>query len=171
MSQSTSEEEIAAQISADCEIDVDVYDTQRLRVDLSPEQLLDFCQCLKQLRFDHLSSIAVTDMPDDQQYKVTHHVWSYGHNVLLTIRSRIDRDRPAITSVGSVWPSARIHEREAHELFGVEFEGNPDLTDLFLEEWDEMPPFRKDFNWRQYVRSSYDREDDREKVYWQDECD
>jgi len=54
-----------------------------------------------------------------------------------------------------------------HELFGVEFEGNQDLAPLFLEDWDGPPPFRKDFDWRDYVRErEYDKENERERAYW-----
>ena len=44
-------------------------------------------------------------------------------------------------------------------MFGVEFQGNPDLSPLFLEDWEGPPPFRKDFDWRAYVREKYYRED------------
>ena len=67
-----------------------------------------------------------------------------------------------------VWyENAQIHEREIHELFGVKFEGNQDLSPLFLENWEGPDPFRKDFNWREYVRDKfYDKKNEREKVYY-----
>jgi len=48
-----------------------------------------------------------------------------------------------------------MHEHEAWELFKIIFKGNPMLKPLFLEEWNGPPPFRKDFNWREYVKEKY----------------
>jgi len=62
--------------------------------------------------------------------------------------------------------NAQIHEREAYEMFGVVFKGNPDLSPLFLEDWKGPPPFRKDFNWRKYViEKFYKKGSEREKSY------
>ena len=95
--------------------------------------------------FDHCSAISVTDWPDEQVFELTYHLWSYGDKVLLTVKSRVERRQPTVDSAIPLWgPSAQIHERELHELFGVEFTGNPDLAPLFLESWDGPPPFRKD---------------------------
>jgi len=60
-----------------------------------------------------------------------------------------------IPSLSELWPNAAVHEREAWELFGISFEGNKFLKPLFLEDHFEIPPFRKDFNWREYVRKAY----------------
>jgi len=50
------------------------------------------------------------------------------------------------------------YEREIHELFGVVFEGHKRLTPLFLDRWKQMPPFRKDFNTREYVEKTFSDE-------------
>ncbi len=54
-------------------------------------------------------------------------------------------------SVSDIWKNAGMHEREVHELFGIKFIGNPCLEPL-LTEWEGPPPFRKDFDWREYKR-------------------
>ncbi len=171
MSGSSKEEEMVAEIRTGFGVEAEVGRARRIWVNISADNLLGFCEYAKTIGFDHLTAISVTDLPEEAQYELTHHLWSYEHKILVTTRSRISREEPVIGSVGSVWESALIHERELHELFGVEFEGNPDLSELFLEDWQGPPPFRKDFNWREYVRSSYDKDDERDKVYWQDADD
>jgi len=131
----------------------------------------DLGECLafaKREGFDHCSAISVTDWPGEEAFELTYHLWSYDHKVLLTVKSRIDRGKATVDSAVPLWgPSAGIHERELHELFGVEFAGNPDLAPLFLENWDGPPPFRKDFDWRDYVRKEfYDEANPREQGYW-----
>ena len=50
-----------------------------------------------------------------------------------------------------IFPGCKYYEREAHEFFGIKFPGNPDYEkQLILEEWDDLPPMRKDFDPRAY---------------------
>jgi len=123
---------------------------------------------LKRQGFAHCSAISVTDWPEAEAFELTYHLWSYADKVLLTVTSQIDRGRATVVSATSLWgPSAGIHERELHELFGVAFVGNPDLSPLFLENWSGPPPFRKDFDWRTYVRETfYEEGDPHERSYW-----
>jgi len=142
---------------------------RRIWVSVPEEKVFDVLKNLKEAGFDHLSAISVTDWIDEEKFEVTYHLWSYKYKILLTVKTKIDRENAKIKSVYPIYDrSAWIHEREMHELFGVEFIGNPDLSPLFLEDWKEKPPFRKDFDWREYVRSKYyDKENEREKAYWE----
>ncbi len=99
---------------------------------------------------------------------MTYHLWSYNEKILLTVKTKIDRNKSVIDSVVPIWSNnAQIHERELHELFGVKFRGNPDLSQLFLEDWEGPPPFRKDFDWREYLKKEvFDPKNKREQVYY-----
>ena len=145
-----------------------VENDRRYWVSIISPTLLETCQWLKDQGFVHLSSISVTDWLEKKEYELTYHVWSYEAKILVTLKTRVNRDKPVIHSVSSVWhESAQIHERELHELFGVHFTGNDDLLPLFLEDWNGPSPFRKDFNWRTYVTDEfYSKENDRERIYY-----
>ncbi|MEA2021909.1 MAG: NADH-quinone oxidoreductase subunit C, partial [Candidatus Caldatribacteriota bacterium] len=55
------------------------------------------------------------------------------------------------------------------EFFGIDFKGNSNLIPLFTENWQGPPPFRKDFNWQEYVRNKYyKKENKRERGYYED---
>ena len=140
----------------------------RIWLDVGRENLVALCQWLKNQRFEHLSAISVTDWLTDGKFEVSYHLWSYRDKVAVTLKVKVNRENPVIDSVTSIWgESAQIHEREMHELFGVSFEGNANLTPLFLEDWQGPPPFRKDFDWREYVREKYyDKANERERVYY-----
>jgi len=137
-------------------------------VSIDSEHLSALLVFTKRGGFNHCSAISVTDWPADEAFELTYHLWSYEEKVLLTVKSRIDRQEATVNSAIPLWgPSAGIHERELHELFGVEFLGNPDLVPLFLESWDGPPPFRKDFDWRAYVREAfYEEGNPHEQSYW-----
>lgn len=91
--------------------------------------------------FDWLS--AVDEL--DQGYSIVAHVWSTAarHGVLL--RTRVSGEAPTLDSVVSVYPGADWHERETHEMFGVDFAGHPNLVPLLLPPQFEGHPLRKQF--------------------------
>ena len=145
-----------------------VQNERRIWISIESDKLIEACRWIKEKGLVHLSSISVTDWLEKGDYELTYHLWSYEYKILITIKTRINRDKPVIESVSSIWKeSAQIHERELHELFGVKFKGNKDLLPLFLEDWKGEAPFKKDFDWRKYVTEKfYSKENEREKIYY-----
>jgi NADH-quinone oxidoreductase subunit C len=76
---------------------------------------------------------------------VVYHFSSLAQNHIFQVKVPADHERPRVPSVTPLWLGANLQEREVYDLMGVEFEGHPDLTRLFL--WDKFPghPLRKDF--------------------------
>lgn len=91
--------------------------------------------------FDWLS--AVDELPDG--FTVVTHLWSTDarHGVLL--RTRLPREAPALESIVEVYGGAAWHERETHEMFGIDFPGHGDLAPLLLPPEFEGHPLRKEF--------------------------
>jgi len=162
------EEEILEKISSEFKIKGEVRRKGRVWLDAPTEGLVNFCKWLKEQGFQHLSAISAVDWLDEGVCELAYHLWSYQDKMLITVKVKVDRQNAVIDSVSGVWDkSAQAHEREIHELFGIKFEGNDNLTPLFLEDWEGPPPFRKDFDWREYVGEKYyDKEDERERVYY-----
>ena len=133
-----------------------------------PAKLLDAASTLKNLGFDHVVSVTGVDYPD--KVEVIWHVSSYsvedlkGINLALTFsvkkpepvnhneaQGNLAGKRPPVTvhSLVKIWPSAIFNEREAFEMFGIIFEGHPDLRYLMLpEDFYETWPMRKDFTYQ-----------------------
>ncbi|MDG4763630.1 NADH-quinone oxidoreductase subunit C [Solwaraspora sp. WMMD406] len=91
--------------------------------------------------FDWLSAV---DELDDG-FAIVAHLWSTRARHGLLIRTRVPRDRPVLPSVVGVFPGADWHERETHEMFGVDFTGHPHLAPLLLPPQFEGHPLRKEF--------------------------
>ena len=119
------------------------------------EEFYQVLSRLKDMGFDHLSDVTCVDYIDEGEIEVIYHLWSHVKKIRGMVKTRLPRESPSIKSIVDLWIGAQIHERESHELFGIEFQGNPDLSPLFLEDWEEMPPFRKDFDIREYVKREY----------------
>lgn len=165
---SSKEEELLEKIGSQFDVEGRIQKKRRVWISVEREKLLNLCTCLKDIGFEHLSAISATDWLEKGTFEVTYHLWSYEENVLVTVKTEIDRDDPCIESMVPIWhENAQIHERELHELFGIKFEGNSDLEPLFLEDWEGPPPFLKDFNWREHVQKEfYDEGDERESAYF-----
>lgn len=119
------------------------------------ENFHDILSTLKDKGFDHLSDIAGIDYIDEEEFELIYHLWSHEKKLRCAVKVQVPRESPSIKTIVDLWKGAQIHERENHEMFGVDFEGNPNLTQLFLEDWEEIPPFRKDFDTREYVKEKY----------------
>lgn len=77
---------------------------------------------------------------------MVYHLRSTRHRHTLVVKSKLDRDKPEIETVSTIWRTAEFHEREVFELFGVNFLHHPDLRLLILPDgWEGKNPLRKDF--------------------------
>jgi len=128
------------------EVAVDV-----LRKDL--HQALTF---VKSSGFRQLSAVTCVDWLAEGNFQLIFNTFDWTKGIRVILRVKIPRENPTFTSVTSIYNSAKYYEREVHEFFGVVFEGNPDaLKQLFLENWDDLPPLRKDFDSRAYSDRKY----------------
>jgi len=81
----------------------------------------------------------------DAGIAVVVHVWSTRHHHHLLIRTHVAREGGRLASLTGVWAGANWHERETYEMFGVVFDGHPNLVPLLLPEGFEGHPLRKEF--------------------------
>jgi NADH-quinone oxidoreductase subunit C len=156
-------------LSSELEASVVLKTERRLWVEVDPSKIVESCLKAQQMGFEHLSTISAVDWLEEGMLELVYHLWSYQLKSLLSIKTKIGRINSSISSINSIWDTyAETCEREIHELFGIDFEGNSNLTPLFLEDWEGPPPFLKDFNWRDYTREEhYSEENPREKVYFE----
>jgi NADH-quinone oxidoreductase subunit C len=111
------------------------------------ESLLEIAGYLKStpgFDFDYLTAITAVDYFDC--FEVIYQLTSIEHNHSLVLKARCyNRDNPALPSVVSLWRGADFQEREIYDLFGISFEGHPNLKRIVLWEGFEGHPLRKDF--------------------------
>jgi len=99
-----------------------------------------------------------TDTPKYSRFAVVYHLLSVQHNRRLRVRAFTETDQPRIDSVINVWSVANWFEREAFDLYGILFEGHPDLRRLLTDYGFIGHPFRKDFPVSGNVEMRYDPE-------------
>jgi NADH-quinone oxidoreductase subunit C len=98
------------------------------------------------LGFSFLSDITTLDrFPMEPRFEVNYHLLSIDRRDRLRLKVRIAGNDPMVPSVTSVWPTANWHERENYDLFGIRFDGHPDLRRILMPDDWEGHPLRKDY--------------------------
>jgi NADH-quinone oxidoreductase subunit C len=98
------------------------------------------------LRFSFLSDITAVDrFPLEPRFELNYHLLSMDRSERLRLKVRLSGSDPTIHTVTSVWPTANWHERENFDLFGIRFEGHPDLRRILMPDDWEGHPLRKDY--------------------------
>lgn len=98
-----------------------------------------------------LSYLSAVDWLADGEFELVYILMNWEKPVYVQVRTRIPREEASMPSILSIFPGSKYYERECHEFFGIKFPGNPDYhKQLILEEWDDLPPLRKDFDPKAY---------------------
>jgi NADH-quinone oxidoreductase subunit C len=119
-----------------------------------------------ELRFDMLIDACGVDYStygnaawEGPRFAVVYHLLSLPHNLRLRVRTfAADDEFPVVPSLVDVWPAINWFEREAFDLYGIMFDGHPDLRRLLTDYGFVGHPFRKDFPISGYVEMRYDPE-------------
>ena len=115
-------------------------------------EILSVCRLLKTdatLHFDFLTCLCVVDYSDYMQ--VVYHLYSTAFHHMMTLKANVDSEQPHLSSVISLWAGADWFERESHDLFGVLFDGHPNMAPLLLYDGFEGYPGRRNFDMREYT--------------------
>jgi NADH-quinone oxidoreductase subunit C len=111
------------------------------------EKLLDVARyCRDEEKFDMLTDLTALDWPKrEKRFDLILNLYSFPKNERLRLKVLVGEAEP-VASVVSLWPAANWMEREAYDMFGIIFEGHPDLRRILLpEEWQGFP-LRKDYD-------------------------
>lgn len=119
------------------------------------EQLLNVCQFLKTTRgldFDFLADLCGFDRGPEEEprFEVNYHLFSTKTYQRLRLKVFLNEEDANLPTVTGVWRTANWHERETYDLFGVSFDGHPDLRRILLPDDWQGHALRKDFPLRGY---------------------
>lgn len=124
-------------------------------ITVPPEAILDVSRFLRDaavLRFDTLMCLSGVHYPDEEMLGVTYHLHSTKNAITLILKVKVPEDRPRLQSVEPIWKTANWHEREAYDMFGILFEGHPDLRRILCPDDWEGHPLRKDYEQAEFYR-------------------
>ena len=88
---------------------------------------------------------AVDWFPAAPRFQLSYHILSHSYKERIRLRVMLEGDSPSVDSIVPVWPSANFYEREVFDLFGITFNGHPNLRRIMMpDEW-QGHPLRKDY--------------------------
>jgi len=127
-----------------------VVDRGELTLHIKPERIAEVCRAMRDdaaLRFELCSSVSAVDYlgSDNRRLHVSYHLTSMTYRRRVRLECAVTAESPRLPSVTSVYPTADWQERETYDMFGVVFEGHPNLTRILMpDDWEGFPQ-RKDY--------------------------
>lgn len=119
------------------------------------EEIVAACSFLKttpELEFNFLADLCGFDRgpEEDPRFEVNYHLFSITRHHRVRLKVILNEDDPHVPTVSTIWRTADWHERETYDLFGVIFDGHPDLRRILLPDDWQGHALRKDFPLRGY---------------------
>ena len=114
-------------------------------------EALAFCRDDAALRFDMLIDLTAVDYlkypgrEDGPRFDVIYHLYSVDHNHRLRLKVPVEQDDASVPTASGLWPIANWLEREVWDMYGIRFEGHPDLRRLLMYEEFVGHALRKDY--------------------------
>jgi len=116
-------------------------------------EVMRFLRDEPELDYKFLSSVTGVDLglEVDPRFEIVYHLYSISQRHRLRLKVQVNEDE-SVPTVTSLWKAADWYERETYDLFGIEFDGHPDLRRIMMPDDYEGHPLRKDFPLRGYTR-------------------
>jgi NADH-quinone oxidoreductase subunit C len=123
-----------------------VYFRERATLEIDPAAIRSTLQHLRGLGYAFLASVHGVDYyPEEPRLGVHYELLDMSKVDRITVKLRVSLDAPVVESVTNEWPTANHQEREIYDMFGVVFDGHPDLRRILMPEDYEGHPQRRDF--------------------------
>ncbi len=128
-----------------------VVDCAELTLHIRPDRIVEVCQTMRDdpaLRFELCSSVSAVDYlgePQGRRLHVVYQLTSMTYRRRIRLETAVTAQDPHVPTVTAVYPTADWQEREAYDMFGVVFDGHPNLTRILMpDDWEGYPQ-RKDY--------------------------
>ncbi len=126
---------------------IEITDSKRVSLVIKSENFIEAAKSLRD-NFGFIMPISGggIDYPEENRIQMIYYLYHPTSRFMLTYRVDLIRGDPRLPSLTQVWEAMSFHEREAHEMFGIEFEGHPSMIPFMLPpDWRGGHPLLKDF--------------------------
>jgi NADH-quinone oxidoreductase subunit C len=122
------------------------FDRGELTLTIAAGQIRPAAATVQAAGYNFFEDVTAVDwFPSTPRFQLSYHILSHTYKERIRLRVLVDGDAPAVESITSVWPAANFYEREVFDLFGIIFEGHPNLRRIMMPyEW-QGHPLRKDY--------------------------
>lgn len=110
------------------------------------QEIFKFLRDDEDLFYNFMMDLTAVDyLGQEPRFEVVYHLYSLKHNLRVRIKARVPESDCTIPSIVSIWNSANWFEREVYDMYGITFEGHPEMRRILLYEGFEGHPLRKDY--------------------------
>jgi NADH-quinone oxidoreductase subunit C len=122
------------------------WDRDELTLTIAREEIVAAARAVQQAGYNFLEDVTAIDwFPASPRFQISYHIVSHKHKERIRLRVMIDEASASLDSMTAVWPSADYYEREVFDLFGVRFDGHPNLRRIMMPDDWTGHPLRKDY--------------------------
>ncbi|MCW4014140.1 MAG: NADH-quinone oxidoreductase subunit C [Candidatus Bathyarchaeota archaeon] len=126
---------------------VEVFEDTRASIKADKDKIIETAEVLRD-EYGFVIPIGggAIDYPEENRMEMNYYLNNPDSDFIVVYRVPVDRENPVLPSMTEVWEAMSFHERETHEMFGIDFEGHPNMVPLLLPpDWKGGYPLRKDF--------------------------
>jgi NADH-quinone oxidoreductase subunit C len=122
------------------------FDRGELALSVSTEEIRPAAAALQAAGYNFFEDMTAVDwFPSAPRFQLSYHLLSHAFKERIRLRAMVDEATPSVESITSLWPAANFYEREVFDLFGIRFEGHPNLRRILMPDDWEGYPLRKDY--------------------------
>ena len=136
--------------------DTKIQRQKRVHLRTNTESIESVLLFLKEkMGYLHMSHMSCVDWIEENRFELVYILWHPKDKINVLVKVDVDRMNPVAPNIDYIWPQANTYEREIREMYGIQFTGLVGREELILEDWDDMPPMRRDFDTLQYVMENF----------------
>jgi NADH-quinone oxidoreductase subunit C len=127
------------------------FDRGELTLTIASDKIRSAAATVQAAGYNFFEDVTAVDwFPSSPRFQLSYHILSHQYKERIRLRVLLndtnqDGEAPSVESITSIWPAANFYEREVFDLFGIRFEGHPDLRRIMMpDEW-QGHPLRKDY--------------------------
>ena len=122
------------------------YDRGELTLTIAAEEVRSAAATVQAAGYNFFEDMTAVDwFPSSPRFQLSYHILSHTYKEYIRLRVMLDGESPSVASITPVWPSANFYEREVFDLFGIRFEGHPNLRRILMPDDWQGHPLRKDY--------------------------
>ncbi len=122
------------------------FDRGELTLTIAEDDIRSAAATVKEAGYNAFQDVTAVDWyPNNPRFQLSYHIVSHKYKELLRLRVLVDEANPSVQSITEVWPGANYYEREVFDLFGIRFEGHPNLRRIMMPDDWQGHPLRKDY--------------------------
>ena len=121
-------------------------DRGELTLTVGNEFIRAACETLRSAGYNFFEDMTAVDWyPSDPRFQLSYHLLSHAYKERIRLCAMVHEEDPSVESITSLWPGANYYEREVFDLFGIRFEGHPNLRRILMPDDWKGHPLRKDY--------------------------